>query len=68
MMEKESKIYNLGVLDDKTYSFALRIIKAYKYLNDKNIYVFTIVHLKFSLCAITYCILVKYIRILCATI
>ena len=38
-MEKDSKIYNLGVLDDKTYSFALRIIKAYKYLSSKNEYV-----------------------------
>lgn len=38
-MEKETKIYNLGVLDDKTYSFALRIIKAYKYLSDKNVHI-----------------------------
>ncbi len=36
---KESKIYNLGILEDKAYSFALRIIKAYKYLTDKNEYV-----------------------------
>ena len=33
------KIYNLGILEEKTYSFALRIIKAYKYLADKNEYV-----------------------------
>ena len=38
-MEKEPKIYNLGVLEEKTYSFALRIIKAYKYLSNKNEYV-----------------------------
>jgi len=38
-VEKETKIYNLGVLDDKTYSFALRIIKAYKYLSDKNVHI-----------------------------
>ena len=38
-MEKETKIYNLGVLDNKTYSFALRIIKAYKYLIDRNMHV-----------------------------
>lgn len=37
-MENPKK-YNLGVVEEKTYSFALRIIKAYKYLNDKNIYV-----------------------------
>ena len=30
---------NLGVLEEKTYLFALRIIKAYKYLTDKNVYV-----------------------------
>ena len=35
----EPKIYNLGVLEEKAYSFALRIIKAYKYLNDKNEYI-----------------------------
>lgn len=29
----------MGVLDDKTYSFALRIIKAYKYLSDKNVHI-----------------------------
>jgi four helix bundle protein len=33
------KIYTLGVLEEKTYSFALRIIKAYKYLTSKNEYV-----------------------------
>ena len=37
-MENPKK-YNLGVLEEKTYLFALRIIKAYKYLTDKNIYV-----------------------------
>ena len=36
---EETKIYNLGILEDKAYSFALRIIKAYKYLTDKNEYV-----------------------------
>ena len=36
---EEPKIYNLGILEDKAYSFALRIIKAYKYLTDKNEYV-----------------------------
>ena len=30
------KISNLGVLEDKTYSFALRIVKAHQYLIDKN--------------------------------
>ena len=37
-MENPRK-YNLGVLEEKTYLFALRIIKAYKYLTDKNVYV-----------------------------
>ncbi len=36
---ESTKISNLGLIEDKTYSFALRIIKAYKYLTDKNIYV-----------------------------
>lgn len=36
---EETKIYNLGILEEKTYSFALRIIKAHKYLTDKNEYV-----------------------------
>ena len=36
---EEVKIYNLGVLEEKTYSFALRIIKAYNYLTEKNEYV-----------------------------
>ena len=36
---EETKIYNLGILEDKTYSFALRIIKAHKYLTDKNEYI-----------------------------
>ena len=35
----EPKIYTLGILEEKTYSFALRIIKAYNYLTDKNEYV-----------------------------
>ncbi len=30
---------NIGVLEEKTYLFALRIIKAYKYLTNKNVYV-----------------------------
>lgn len=33
------KISNLGVLEDKTYSFALRIVKAHQYLIDKNEYI-----------------------------
>lgn len=33
------KIYTLGVLEDKTYSFALRIIKVNRYLTDKNEYI-----------------------------
>lgn len=37
-MENPKK-YNLGVLEEKTYLFALRIIKAYKYLTNKNVYV-----------------------------
>ncbi|MEE1094991.1 MAG: four helix bundle protein [Paludibacteraceae bacterium] len=37
-MENPKKC-SLGILEEKTYSFALRIIKAYKYLNDKNVYV-----------------------------
>lgn len=36
---ESTKISNLGLIEDKTYSFALRIIKAHKYLTDKNIYV-----------------------------
>ena len=39
MNNAKPKIYNLGILEEKTYSFALRIIKAYKYLADKNEYV-----------------------------
>ena len=38
-MKPEPKIYNLGILEDKTYAFALRIIKAYKYLSDNNEYI-----------------------------
>ena len=34
----EPKIYNLGVLEEKSYSFALRIIKAHKYLINQNEY------------------------------
>lgn len=37
-MENPKKC-SLGILEEKTYSFALRIIKAYKYLNDKNVYI-----------------------------
>lgn len=33
------KISNLGVLEDKTYSFALRIVKAHQYLIDKDEYI-----------------------------
>lgn len=39
MLTDTQKISNLGVLEEKTYSFALRIIKAYRYLVDKNEYV-----------------------------
>lgn len=35
----EPKIYSLGVLEEKTYTFALRIIKAYNYLTSKSEYV-----------------------------
>ena len=35
----EPKIYSLGILEEKTYAFALRIIKAYTYLTGKNEYV-----------------------------
>ena len=35
----EPKIYNLGVLEEKSYSFALRIIKAHKYLINQNEYI-----------------------------
>lgn len=36
---EDVKIYNLGILEEKTYSFALRIIKAYRYLTEKNEYI-----------------------------
>ena len=36
---EEPKIYSLGILEEKTYAFALRIIKAYTYLTGKNEYV-----------------------------
>lgn len=36
---EENKRYSLGVIEDKTYTFALRIIKAYQYLSEKNEYV-----------------------------
>ncbi|MBR6829116.1 MAG: four helix bundle protein [Paludibacteraceae bacterium] len=36
-MNKE-KVSNLGVLEEKSYAFALRIIKAFKYLNKNNEY------------------------------
>lgn len=36
---EDVKIYNLGLLEEKTYSFALRIIKAYRYLTEKNEYI-----------------------------
>lgn len=36
---EDVKIYNLGILEEKTYSFALRIIKAYRYLIEKNEYI-----------------------------
>ena len=35
----EPKIYNLGILEEKSYAFALRIVKAYKYLSEKNEYI-----------------------------
>ena len=34
----DPKIYKLGVLEEKSYSFALRIIKAHKYLINQNEY------------------------------
>lgn len=39
MNNEDSKIYNLGILEEKTYAFALRIIKAYNFLTSKNEYV-----------------------------
>lgn len=33
------KIYSLGILEEKTYTFALRIIKAYSFLTKNNEYV-----------------------------
>ena len=39
MNNEDPKIYNLGILEEKTYAFALRIIKAYNFLNSKNEYV-----------------------------
>ena len=36
---EDPKIYSLGILETKTYTFALRIIKAYKYLTGNNEYV-----------------------------
>ena len=35
----EPKIYSLGILEEKTYAFALRIIKAYNFLTQKNEFV-----------------------------
>lgn len=35
----EPRKNNLGVLEEKTYAFAIRIIKAYKYLTNNNVYV-----------------------------
>ena len=35
----EHRKNNLGVLEEKTYAFAIRIIKAYKYLTNNNVYV-----------------------------
>lgn len=39
MNNEDPKIYNLGILEEKTYAFALRIIKAYYFLTSKNEYV-----------------------------
>ena len=39
MNNEDPKIYNLGILEEKTYAFALRIIKAYNFLTSKNEYV-----------------------------
>ena len=41
MNNEDPKIYNLGILEEKTYAFALRIIKAYNFLTSKNEYVLT---------------------------
>ena len=38
-METNQKAYNLGIIEEKSYTFALRIIKAYKYLTEHNVYV-----------------------------
>ena len=35
----EPRKNKLGVLEEKTYAFAIRIIKAYKYLTNNNVYV-----------------------------
>ena len=35
----DPKKNNLGVLEEKTYAFAIRIVKAYKYLTNNNVYV-----------------------------
>ena len=35
----EHRKNNLGVLEEKTYAFAIRIINAYKYLTNNNVYV-----------------------------
>ena len=39
MNNEDPKIYNLGILEEKTYAFAFRIIKAYNFLTSKNEYV-----------------------------
>ena len=39
MNNEDPKIYNLGIWEEKTYAFALRIIKAYNFLTSKNEYV-----------------------------
>ena len=39
MNNEDPKIYNPGILEEKTYAFALRIIKAYNFLTSKNEYV-----------------------------
>ena len=39
MNNEDPKIYNLGILEEKTYAFALRIIKAFNFLTSKNEYV-----------------------------
>ena len=39
MNNEDPKIYNLGILEEKTYAFALRIIKAYNFRTSKNEYV-----------------------------